>query len=379
MSAQRIYTKKAMHLDINVWFCLLIVIVLSSGLLGYKLINNNNEMACNNSLKILIFGEPNSSNKSYYTNQQILFRISASPTDKVEWTFGDDSKIDKTEGGGTRHDYTREGVYTVVAKINSACLYTTKINIRTKPSILLDSTGSATQPIIGRQESYVGEPVTFTTPLPASSYKWTIENSSRYPMITTKEATFTFKTSNTYTVLLQLDDDKKKKYRYDVTVTSNEVSLTGPEPGEIQPLIKYVPPPLPSKQEEKPAVQPSPNNIIAVPDKKEEDKPVSPSASIKRIADETFRDYLQAVVCGGFEVADFNKYLCNGGATNVLVGESTSFITFSKLCNDLKNSKKIKIDRVETTRDPNDKKCVIVIKVWYDKKGGLFGGKGPCN
>ena len=365
MASNYIYTKKIWGLDKNILFTLLAVIILSTGLLAYKAVNNAGTKPCE-PISITITDVANISRKVFNSEETLLFKAPISAGNIITWNFGDGTA--PQIGFTVHHTYKNAGTFSVTASSSSVCDGSIIISVKKAPSVPFDSS-FVSEPIIGTDETNVGINEKFSASIKAEFYEWSIENNGNYAVRYGKETYFKFKTPGKYTIALVLDRNSMKKYTKTVVVSDITKFLETPDnPQKIE--SDYIPPP-PPKPEEKPATQPT-NIGGTVPENKPPAK--APEKKFLRIADGTFRDYLQAVVCGGFEMADFDKYLCSGGATNVQVNESSSLISFSKLCADIKN-KKIKIDEVETKRDDN--KCVILIKVSYDKKGWLGGN--PCN
>ena len=362
MNSNYIFSKRIIRLDKNVLLTMFLFIITSSVFLSYTVLKENKTAPCK-AMDVYIFGQKENSKNIYNINKPVLFRIYTSASDEVIWDFGDNSENEK--GAVITHVFQQEKIFLVKATVNGRCSFTANVNIKKQNDVIVDSNGNTLEPIIGKAEAEIGDKVTFKTELKAITYKWSIENKSGYPTLDSKDATFNFTKSGKHTILLILNNDPNEKYRYDVSVKSNEED-DAPKPEN---LIIYNPPPQ-SKQEDKQTVQQPQTNISAVPEKKEEVKP-APSVSFKRIAPQQFRDDLQGVVCSGLEITHFDKYLCSGGETKVRMNDDNILIDFSKLYTKLKNDKKIKIDSVKVVRD--DKNCVTLLQIWYDKK------RRPCN
>jgi hypothetical protein len=114
--------------------------------------------------------------------------------------------------------------------------------------------------------------------------------------------------------------------------------------------------------------------VVIVPE-----NPTIPAASTPktiRVANETFKSLLQSVVEDEMVEADFYKYLCQQGATPVVInGDKANPKTFSWLCQKisgkksknglLSKNKSMTIISVKMFRDEDEAKCVNKIEVNY--------------
>ena len=367
MSSSNIYTRKIMGLDISILFTMSAFILFSLGLMAYKVFNDRGTQPCPE-FNIVITDISNIRRTAFNSGQTLLLKVPLLLGYKVIWNFGDETP---TQSGFTvSHIYKKAGTFPVSAYINPTCgAAVVRLTIVNAPVTSIDSE-LTTQTIIGADETSVGVDEKFSTLFNAEFYEWSIENNNNYAVRYSKDAIFRFKTPGIYIVSLILDRNTQKKITKKIIVSSSNILDNSDAPKPDKPLIDdYIAPP---KQEEKTVIQPPPANNSEVPITKTEVKPTP--KIIKRIHEDTFKEYLQSFVCGRTNISVFDDYLCNGGATNVQVNDAQSFTPFSKLCSDIKD-RKIKIDKVEIKRDENN--CVVVIKVWYDKKGWI--GKNPCN
>lgn len=344
-----------MHLDIKVLIVFGIVFILSFGLLGYSIIQKNKAVPCQR-YEVLIYGQRNTGDKIYYTNEPLLFRVPANISDKVVWDFGDNSL--KTESIGTRHAYTEEKTFFVTATINGKCASETiKVNIRKKENTITDTLGNVMQSIIGETDAMVREPVTFTTPLNANSYTWSV-NKSGYPIFNSKSATFKFKDGGTFTVILIVDNDRQKKYEHTIRITA---------PTQIDSKIPDVKIPDNSQQttkETEAQSDPGQNQQVNPP----APEPPKPKPSKTLTIDETLKDHIQNYLCGFKTLDQLEQYFCDLNNTPVTaVNEKNKKIntTMANLCAALGCNKDINI--INLTADRSKDQCVTSVYMKYEK------------
>ena len=353
MDTSSIFTRRMMGLDRNVWLVMIIAIILSTGLLGYKLVGSNKPKPCE-AMSIFVNGQTNTDTLFYYSGNPVMFKLPVSQEDKVIWNFGDETR---NEAGSPRlHTFHAESIYRVRATVNGICTYEKRISIKNIAYVLRDSTGNVTENIIGAEEANAGDSTTFSTTLVASSYEWYIENNSNYAKQTGKQAGFRFGTQGKYIVVLVLDHNRDKKFSKNITVSKLPTTENTFEKPHV--LIK----PAEKRKVDSNVVHPAIDTAKIAP----------PAPKLKYVTDELFKTYLQALVCGEMNAADFNAYLCQGLNTPVVVNNSERK-TFGSVCKDLQG-KKIKIASVVAGRD-NDN-CVINLAVEYDRK--RFLGRNPC-
>lgn len=355
MQSSSIFTRQRMGLDNNVWIILLSCIVLSIGLLGYNVINKGKEKPCLTTIDIFINGRLNTDSIYFKAGEPIAFRSSLSSVDHIVWNFGDETK---KEGFSALHTYGHEGRFTITATINDKCWYSKKINIETKSTAITDTAGNILENIIGQERPTLGEKVIYSTTLLASSYEWFLQNINASPK-TGKEVSFKFTRQQSYTLVLRLDHDNKRRFTKIINVSNpggSDVGAIGP----VKPLI------LPEIRVKK--------DSQATDSRKDTTKipPAEPVKKYKYVSDEILKTYIQSVVCKEMTPEQFNDYLCKGVATPVIINDKERK-TFSQLCSEIQ-AKKIKIESVKTTRDPEN--CVINIIVNYDRKWLL--GRNPC-
>lgn len=345
MRPSTIFTRRVAGLDYNVWITLLIVVLLSAGLFSYTIINREKKDACT-AFDIYVNGRTSTDTLAFNTGDPVSFRIAYSPDSKVTWDFGDG--VAGEEGFHTIHTYRQEARFTVRAIVNKVCVYEKKINVKTphiEPAFGAD--------IIGENEATTGELLEFTTPRPATTYEWFIENNSNFPKQSGIKASFKFKQQGTYMVVLILDQDRQKKY-FKTVVVSDDPLLNS----DIKKRKLVIPAPA------GPVEQPKDTQVISLPE-------TIRRPATKVISDDNFKNLVQSIVCEKMIARDFNQYLCDGENTPVILNNKR--ITFGMLCNEIRG-KKMKVESVLASRDSDN--CVTSISVSVDKKGWL--GKNPC-
>src|SRR5262245_4458970 len=102
-----IFTKRFMGLDRGVWWVMLVVVVLSIGLAGYKI---SGDKPCVN-MMVAINGTIKGDNKTFYVGETVRFVALFAEGKKVVWDFGDQSN--KEQGMRSTHTYKKEGVFPV--------------------------------------------------------------------------------------------------------------------------------------------------------------------------------------------------------------------------------------------------------------------------
>jgi hypothetical protein len=355
--SKSIYTRKRMSLDNNVLLTLLVFILTSTALFGYSVFKRK-EIKEHPPVKILVNGKFDSAQNVFYTVGDLLvFRAPVDPTDKVEWSFGDDTKSE--EGSAIAHTFTKPGIRTIRIVVNGKWNFERKIIIKAPPEIV-DSVGVETESIINSEPAIAKKPIIFTTPFEATSYEWYIENNNNYKRQTGKQVEFTFNSQDDYTVVLMLDGKRQKKFTKIITVI---------KPSEIQkpkPLIEdedivVAPPPKPKQVDTAKVV------VVAPPPIKKQAK--------RLLTEEQFKLYLQDVVCKGKKAEEFESYLCDGMQTRVVFGKKSE--KFDVFCNAIKG-KNIRIKSVKLGQGPDN--CTTSLTVDYDEPKKFLGvGKTICD
>ncbi len=353
MPPTSIFTRKRMGLDNKVWFSMLMVILLSLGLVGYKFKGSGEKIDCK-AIAIYVNGRANTDSVFFRTGELLTFRSPINPGDKVSWDFGDGSKT--IEGFSSVHSFKLAGIYNVTAVINGECFFDKKVKIKKAEPVIRDSLGNITENIIGEEQGLVGDNLVFSTPLPASTYEWYIENNNNYPKKSGDSISYKFRSAGNYILVLVLNQDRSKKFTKTIIVSD----LRAPERDLITPRVL-----IPKETEPKDTlVRVAPIDTSKL--KKEAPK------KFKYLTDQQFVINMQALVCGTMEAAAFDAYLCLGQNTPV-IANGKGGKTFASLAAEI-HGKKIEIESVTAARE--NENCVVTLTVKYDKKGRL--AKNPC-
>lgn len=317
MSSNRILTRRSFGLDTRVWWIMILLIVLSGGLLGYKLMDKKE-------CKSIEFNMLNQSgtDSAFFTGNLLLFKA-VTPEKNITWDFNDNTGL--KHGTIVTHQFANEGKYYVKVSVNSACETIHPVIII--KAIIRDSI-SENIFIIGQDRTLTKKPEKFNCSQPATSYEWSVLGHPELGISSDKTAIFTFLKEDTYTVTLTLNNNGLKKYTKNIK--AKEIGIPPP------------PPPPPSK--------------------------IQVNAS-------KFKEMFQDVVNGRVFAGNFNQYLCSEGATPVIMnGKKENQMNLIQACGYL-NGKRvskniigighraIKIDDVKLSRD--DKNCVTMINVMY--------------
>lgn len=342
MNADNLYTRTKAGLDNRVWLTLLITLLLSGALLGFKMATRE---ACA-PVKIVLTNNDNPAAARYYPQDRLTFAAQMEGAKDVVWDFGDNTP---TVTGRTQiHTFSNPGSYFVTVTVNGKCKEFINVVISNKTAATTATAASVTegQEISGPDAPKAGVPVNYVTTLNGASFEWNILNSPEYPTQKTAMATYTFLTPGAKTIELKLDNGKV--YRKSVQV------LPGDQPVADPNAAANMQQNIPVQQEQTPVTEADP-------------EPVSPKSTF--IADEVFRDMLDKVTEGEKDASSFNQFLCNGAQTKVR-DNGESWTTLGEFCSKIHDKKKFQIKSVVTIRDPNDK-CVLQLQVKYKKKGFL--------
>ncbi|MES2774743.1 MAG: PKD domain-containing protein [Bacteroidota bacterium] len=356
-------------IDKNVVTTMLVLIVVSAGLLAFKL---SKKETCK---PFTISSASISSGKSvdFYIGDPVNFTAVVESDDQVAWDFGDHTPDDL--GNTIRHIYTRDGNYTITATVNGRCIQTLALHV--KP-VKIRNPGDAadqiqTNPIMGQDAPTAGTMAAYICTVKAKMYEWSILNSPIYPSQNTESASYNFIVPGPQILELKLDGDPTKVFRKQINVLAAIQPSVVPNPrdnkggGGGAPVVLPVdlPPVIPvdmSKREE--AKKPDPVT------EKPLEKPIEKPKEKLLVADEVFRMRFESVVRGELNVAGFDDILCEGGATRVLVeNDGNRWETVAGLCQLFYKNKKInKIWDVRVNRKAD--RCVDLIYLKY-KKGLL--------
>ena len=357
MNSYNIFNRKIMGLDTRVWRTMFFVIIVSTGILGYKFLDKD---AC---IPFKIdTGKNAHADSFYFIRENIKFFASVS-TENVSWDFKDNS-TSTSHGRVVTHSFQNEGQYYVTAIVNAGCEETRLITVknRPKPGFVNEPLG---REIIGPSATYAGQEEEYISPALADSiYEWEV---LYHPEIRTQngeKAKFKFDKGGTFTILLTLDGNRIKSYTRRVIV--EDLNIQKPKMPEDVPFLVRKKLPDDGNVPEKPEViEPAKVNDPVVEDPK--------VPNTKALADDTFKGYLQKLVESEMTESEFYKYLCGGGSTAVVVNGDRNSKTFNWLCQDIKGKKArpkfykrkkfISIESIRLHRDETG--CVIKIEVEY--------------
>jgi hypothetical protein len=359
-----IYSRSFLGLDIKVWVTLLIVIIISILLFGFKIINNT---SCPPITLRTQGTMPHKQSNVFYINESILFTASANRAEKVEWYFADGTPL--VPGSEKKHSFSAEGDYLVTAIINGKCEETLPIVIRqrgTNSKLLADSTPQS--PIVGNTHATAGSIEEYRCNIQASVYKWTIEKNAPVEEKFGQSVSFSFSDTGTYNMILQLDDDESKVWKQTIFVRPLSGAGNIEDPSLIPPP-KTLPLPRTDRVRDQGPTSTTLPDPTAPPMPVPVPIPVKPAKKYYQIPPQELENMLREVVAKKRDVPDFDNILCNGGNTMVTANDKS--ISFSELCKKLKDKKglvfKSKVKDIKVTSAPYEleAKCMVTIVLTY--------------
>jgi hypothetical protein len=323
MSSERILTRRSWGLDNRVWQAMIVLVILSGGLLGYRLMD---KPKC----KAVDFSILNQSCTDSINCAGDMLLFSSLGTEKeVSWDFNDNTGIH--EGATITHQFTQEGKYYVRMRVNSSCDTTHTIIIK-KKEIIDVSVPEAK--IMSNDRTFENVRESFRSSYQGDSYEWSVANHPELGISNDAIAGFKFPNKGTYTIELILNKNLQKKYTKNIVVLGPVISNTGGGGNTTVSTNKKTP-----------------------------------------ISEPTFKEMVQQVVYGKVFAKDFIEYLCSEGATPVIInGKTDDRKNLLQACEYL-NGKRvsatkvglgrraIKIDAVKLDRD--DKLCIRQINITY--------------
>jgi hypothetical protein len=347
-------------LDKSVWLVMFVLIIISLGLMGYR------KATYEPCVEFTIFskGFSENTNNQFTVGDDIRFTVSRRDGKNIVWNFGD--SIEEKGTTVITHNYNRDGRFDVTATINGKCQSITTVYIR-KPNVNRNYTEQNNSPalITGSDAPEVNKPAIYMTNTTAESYEWSVLNRNEYKNQTGKFAAFNFKTEGRYTLQLKLDNDRQKIFTKEIFVKPSTAIVNNNNPLPTRRLnLDRLP-----RREENEATSPvsQPVNPTAqppiVPPTTED---ASGSAGNHYIdgTDKFFFKSFEEVIRGGKPITDFDKYLCNGTGTRVLLNDK-NYMSFEQFFNTIKGNNKRKINKVELVKE---NKCIIIIKASVSKK-----------
>jgi PKD repeat protein len=341
MSADNKSLRASNRLDAKVFLTLAIVTVISLAVFGFRFATTPR---CKN--LTLVFQTANSTDaNTAFTGTPVRFSCNATKDDNCEWAFG--TKDNKTSSGQfVTFSYSEPGQYLVELTVNGVCHEFKFINILKAPKII--NSLQLPKIICPVQMIEIGKPVTFKdSTADAKSWEWRFGESEKVDA-TTKEATYTFKTTGFKTVTLIVNGKPESYATCQVFVN------------------------------EKAAAQPKTGGDIMLPpiDDKPKSDPLK-SGNKVTISDDDFNKMMEQVVHGVKYASDFAPYLCGGNLqipVNYKVsGSKEKVMSFELVCRDLEEMKTKKIRKVTISlqRDPGTN-CINGMTINVDRKHGIL-------
>ena len=348
------YTRSSMGIDYRVWLTLIVTILLSAILFGFKMATN---VVCHKidiTLKGVVHHQQNT---AFFVGESIIFQAKMKNGTDIEWDFGDGSEVVK--GAKVNHSFAREGNYMVTATVDGKCVES--INVHISQVAMGASSGTEAVSItdgiiIGKDFATAGELAIFQSASGATAYEWSIENNPTFEVKTAERASYSFTEAGIYIVKLKLDNDDTKVYKKTITVTAAKISDGGDDMVELPPL----PLPAPPKDGEAGG-----DGGIGGG---EEPKPTERKVEI--LPDPMFAKGFQEFIDGKGTLEDIAKYLCDGMGTKVR-GNGKFYSNLTLFGEELKGKKgmlglggKRKIKSVKANRDSGNQ-CVFRLDVEY--------------
>ena len=359
-----LYSRSFFGFDLRVWGTLIVVIFLSVVLLGFKMMNKT---TCG-AISVLTQGTiPHKNKNVFYVNESILFTASAENAKKVQWNFDDGSA--KGFGAERKHSFSTEGDFMVTAIINGKCKEVVPVTIieRGSNSKSLIDEDRQSSPISGKTFATAGVPETYACNIPASKYKWTIENNATFEEKFGQSVSFSFSDTGTYNLMLELDDDLTKMWKQPIVVRSaaanekiSDISLL-PPPDPIT-IIR----PGPERKEDLAKTDASQN--LPPPLVEPVPLPTKPAKRYIEVKGPALENMLKEVIAKTRDVPDFDNILCEGGNTMVTANDKS--MTFSELCKRLQDRRgifksKVKNLKVKSSPYPPEKGCMVTMVVEF--------------
>lgn len=344
------YTCSRMGLDNRVWLTLLLTMILSLGLFGFRLATTKPCYEVRLHLKGVV---QHQHANEYYAGESIIFTADMKQAGPVEWDFGDGTPV--AAGRQVTHSFLSEGRFLITAMVNGRCMQS--VNVRISPVALPVAVPVPSAPaglIIGKDFAASGELAIYQTEAAAGAYEWTIENNAAFPPRNGNKVSYSFTEPGTYVLKLKLDNDEARIYRKTITVSMNPVDAKGVTPDELPPL------PLPAPPAEGGAATEDGSAAKAVAPAPEEKR-------IELIPDPILKNQLQDVVDGKETLESMAPYLCPGAK---IKGNGKIYANLSLFGEELKGKKvlglwgKRKIRSVHANREPGSN-CIFRLDVEY--------------
>lgn len=427
-----------MGMDNSVWLSMMVVLIISTFILGFKVITNVN-CAMDD---ISTAGIRQQTNSIYYIGETVTFSISNIPDkEQLQWNF-DDGLVPVKSGKIVQHGFLKEGNYTVTCLRNNGCEQSVLVSVIPSP---VKGKDTATKyagagvgvPIIGLDTVPAGVLAHYSTLIKANySYQWSISNSP--DIQTTAAADFNLYKEGLQIITLKIDGNKSytksilvlaKKNTGSNAINSSNASSTIPL--AIPPAVNSIFPVSGGPGisvtingsffngtksvsfggiEAKSFQIVSPTQITAIVNDGSQTggvivttengpspqgplftyitpKVVAPTsitpaqpdnnASRKNISDANLKTLLTKVAKGDPNVTTqkIAEFFCGGEATVVKVNADKKVITLSELCKRLQETKDATVESAKIVRDPNNPDCEINILVSYSHPNKILGIK----
>jgi len=351
----RIYSRNRMGMDNRVWLTLILTVILSAGLLGFRMATTEPCYDVRLSLKGVV---DHPYMHHYFVGESIIFQAGMKHQQEVTWNFGDGSTI--ARGSKVTHSYHSEGNFLVTATVNGRCLQSVNVRISSLALATPEASSAAVAApgvIIGKDFAAAGELAIYQTEAVAGAYEWTIENNAAFSPKAGNKVSYSFTEPGSYVLKLKLDNDEAKVYRKAIVISMNPVDAKGPNADELPPL------PLPAPPVEGPATgtEAAENNPVATP------APVE--KKIELIPDPILKNQLQDVIDGKETMESLAQYMCPGGKVK---GNGTIYANLNLFGEALKGKKgvlkvfsgKRKIKSVHANREVGSN-CIFRLDVEY--------------
>lgn len=374
MNSQKIYTRKTLGLDNSVWWFMVPLMLVCVALLGYRLSDQKKCTPIDFTVKGIMTREKG----VYYTDETVSFSSSVK-SQNIEWDFGDQSKLEM--GQYVTHRFSKEGKYFVTAGVGTQCASIKEVVVKNPPiqPVVMDSSNDG-EKIIGRESIFSAIEEVYVCAAIGSTYDWVVENNPGIkPIGLGSTAKISFPNPGKYTLQVTVDNNRDKRYYKEINVVNTAATASTsqmPPPPPVMPQdIPRLLPPQPSGTQNKPDSRTAPNTT-ANNNASENTSENAPSGTKKiAVGNVAFQGYLQKVADGEMMASDFDKYLCGGSGTKVIInGNKRDMETFDAFCKSLAEKKKktlgvfgkkkAKITSVQLYRDEN--RCVTLIDVGMD-------------
>jgi hypothetical protein len=337
------------RIDEQVFFSMGIMAVIALAILGFRF---KHKETCE---EITI----TTTSANYYVKSLVSFKAETRSGKRYKWYFGD--KSNPEDGGSSiTHEFKNPGRYTVNVLVNGKCEQVINVDIKEAPVV-------AKQDLIvnieGPDTAYVNKPVSFTDRTEgATSWEWSFDERGIIDS-NTPDASYTFYTPGHHVVFLKINGRPDWFTRMDIYVKDPNASKVLVETPPRRNNNNVILPPIKDRPE-------TPQMDIGGPPKQKDDvkleiKPVV----VRDIKPDEISNLLQDVVIGKKTAADFAEFLCND--LEITVKYNNKSMSFGRMCNELKEIKKLKrINKpIVTLQKDKTTNCVKSMDVTVQKKG----------